>query len=247
MHRRQENREPLVRSDFFHIQAEWGPREENVEACGRRVSRMLDELSDVHRGFTEMIVDADWRRNRPAGALPRRAAEIVPYLSRLRAYDGDLKRYFVQGYQLSAASTLGHGRYLSLAILAGIPERWSLMNQVSVSFNVLDDANDDNGLAAVIPVTLALISAWAPQTASAVSTRYGELSPAAGDAPPFVHGTWTAYFARGVATSSLAPSGVTRHLPDGGLLWCASDQPFDLDNPVHLHAAAAMHASLTAE
>jgi hypothetical protein len=46
---------------------------------------------------------------------------------------------------------------------------------------------------------------------------------------------------------SLAPSGVTRRLPDGGLLWCASDEPFDLNNPVHLDAAAAMHASLTAK
>ena len=238
-----------MRSDFFHIQAEWGPREEDGAACARRLSSMLSELSDVHRGFTQMIVDADWRCNRAAGALPGRAAEIVPLLSRLRAYDEDLKRYFAQGYQLSAAATLSPGRYLSLAILAGIPERWRAMNRVSVSFNILDSANDDDAaaLAAVTPVTLALISAWAPQTASAVSTRYGELSPAPGNAPPFVRGTWTAYFAPGTAMLSLAPSGVTRRLRDGGLLWCASDQPFDLDNPVHLDAAAAMHAAFTAE
>ena len=243
-----------MRSDFFHIQAEWGPREENAEACAQRVSRMLNELSDLHRVFTQMVIDPNWRLNRPSGALLSRTTEIVPFLSPRRIYDWTRKRFVLDGYRLTASGAMARGRDVSLHIFAGVPgdNCRPAINQVSISFNIVknvDDGDHDGvGVAAVTPIMLALVAAWEPQTASAVSTRYGQLSRGTDDGPPpFVHGIWTAYFAQGAGGLSLASLGVTRRLPDGGLLWCASDQPFDLDNPVQLDVAAAMHATLTAK
>jgi hypothetical protein len=242
-----------MRSDFFHIQAEWGPREENAEACARRISRMLNELSDLHRVFTQMIVDPNWRLNRPSGALPSRATEIVPFLSPRRIYDWSQKRFIPDGYRLTASGAMARGRDVSLHIFAGVPgdDCRPAINQISISFNIVKNVDNDDhngvGPAAVAPITLALVAAWEPQTASAVSTRYGELSRGAGSVPPFVHGIWTAYFAERAAMLSPTSLGVSRHLSDGGVLWCESDQSFDLDNPVHLDAAAAMHAALSAK
>ena len=242
-----------MRSDFFHIQAEWYPREENAEACAQRVSRMLNEFSDLHPVFTQLVVDPNWRLNRPPGALPSCAAEIVPFLSPQRIYDWTLKRFVVDGYRLTASGAMARGGDISLHIFAGVAgdNRRQVVNQVSVSFNIMKnvDERDHDGvsLAAVTPITLALVAAWEPQTVSAVSTRYGQLSRGPGDVAPFVRGIWTAYFAQGAGTLPLTSLGVTRRLSDGGLLWSASDQSFDLDNSVHLDAAAAMHAALTAK
>jgi hypothetical protein len=240
-----------MRSDLFHLYAEWGPRRETAEACAWRLSRMLNDLTDVHRGFAQMVVEPNWRLSRPAGALTNRAADIVPFLSPLRLYDWGRKRIVVDGYRLNASAALTQARFLTMAIVAGAPEddRGSrfTMNRVSVSFNILDDGNDDDAtaLAAVNPILLALISAWEPQTAQATSTRYGRLSRTTSNAAPFTHGIWTAYLAPGTKELSLTSLGITHRLADGGLLWCATDEVFDLDNPVHLGAAAAMHAALS--
>jgi hypothetical protein len=100
-------------------------------------------------------------------------------------------------------------------------------------------------LTAVKPILLALISAWEPERASAVSKRYGQLPHAVGDATmPFVQGLWADYSAAGLTELSLPALAVGCRLSDGGLLRCATEEPFALDNPIHLGAAAAMHAAL---
>lgn len=55
-----------MRSDLFHIQASWGPRQETIEAYARRLSRMLNDVSDVHCDFAQLVVDPDWGCCRPA-------------------------------------------------------------------------------------------------------------------------------------------------------------------------------------
>jgi hypothetical protein len=239
-----------MRYDLFQIHAAWGPRQENAEACARRLARMLNDVSDVHRGFAQMVVDPDWRRSRPADALPRGPAEIVPFLSPVRYYDEARKRIVVGSYNLDASAHLAGSRFLVMAVVAGRHNenaRHSLLgNRVSVLFRILEGGKDEDAtaLAAVKPIMLAVISAWEPESASAVSTRHWDLWRAPAGTKPFVHGTWAAYFAPGAAQLSLTSLGVTRRLPDGGLLWCATDEALDLDNPVHLGAAAAMHAAL---
>ena len=240
-----------MRSDLFHVHAEWGPRQENAEACAQRLARMLIDVSEVHRGFRQMVVDPNWRYSRPSGVLSSRAVEIMPFFSPVRIYDWDRKRIVVDGYRLNASAALGNTRSITMAIFAGAPEDdqggRSTPNCVSVSFNILDNGNDDDAiaLAAVKPVLLALVSAWEPYRASAESTRYGERSRTAESTAPFVRGTWAFYSAPGAAETSLTCLGVARRLPDGGLLWRATDEAFDLDNRVHLCAAAAMHAALS--
>lgn len=114
-----------------------------------------------------------------------------------------------------------------------------------ISLKILEGGNGDDAqaLAAIKPVLLAVVSAWEPEYASAVSKRYGQLIHLASDAAHFVHGTWAAYFAAGSTKVALTSLGAARRLADGGLLWCATDEAFDLENPSHLRAAAAMHAT----
>jgi hypothetical protein len=240
-----------MRSDLFHIHAEWGPRRDSAEACARRLSRVLNDVSDVHPGFAQMIVNPDWGRSRPAALLPRRAAEIAPFFSPVRNYDEASKRIVVDSYRLQASAHLADSRFLVMTIVAGkhgTDDRHRLWgNQVSISLKVTEagNADDATALAAVKPILLALVSAWEPHRASADSTRYGQLPPATGSTAPFVRGTWAAYFAPGAGEFSLKSLGLTRRLPDGGQLWCATDQAFDLDNPDHLGAASAMDAALS--
>lgn len=234
-----------MRSDLFHIRAAWGPRQEAVEEHAHRLSRMLNDVSDVHREFTQLMVDPDWGRGRATALLPRRAVDIVPFFSPVRRYDEDSKRFVLGSYHLNASARLVAPRLLVMSIIAGkIGEdaRYpAIGNQVSIALKIMEGGNDEDAqaLAAIKPILLALVSAWKPEHASAVSDRYGQ--PARKD---FVHGTWAAYFAAGSTKISLTSLGVARRLADGGLLWCATDEAFDLDNPVHLGAAAAMHAAM---
>lgn len=60
-----------------------------------------------------------------------------------------------------------------------------------ISLKILEGGNGDDAqaLAAIKPVLLAVVSAWEPEYASAVSKRYGQLIHLASDAAHFVHGT----------------------------------------------------------
>ena len=237
-----------MRSDLFQIRAAWGPRQEAVEDHARRLSRMLNDVSDVHRGFTQLMVDPDWGRGQAAAPLPRRVVDIVPFFSPVRRYDENRRRFVVDNYRLNASARLVAPRLLVMSIIAGKAGNGArypaIGNQVSVSLKILEGGNDEDqrALAAIKPILLALVSAWEPEHASAASDRYGQ--PVRKD---FVHGTWAAYFAAGSTKISLTSLGVARRLADGGLLWCATEEAFDLDNPVHLGAAAAMHAALPRE
>jgi hypothetical protein len=212
---------------------------------------MLNDVSDVHCDFAQLVVGPDWGRCRPAALLPRRVAEIAPFFSPVRNYDVASKRFTIGSYSLSASARSADPRFFVMTIVAGKDGEDArnpvVGNQVSISLKILDGEGDEDvrALAAVKPILLALISTWEPERASVVSKRYGQLAHAAGDATPFVHGTWAAYFAGGAAEVSLTSLGIARRLPDGGLLWCATEEAFDLDNPVHLGAAAAMHAALS--
>jgi hypothetical protein len=179
--------------------------------------------------------------------LPRRAVDIVPFFSPVRRYDKDSKRFVLRSYHLNASARLLAPRLLAMSIIAGKTgegARYPVTgNRVSISLKILEGGNDEDAqaLAAIKPILLALVSAWEPEHASAVSDRYGQ---PVRDVKHFAHGTWGAYFAAGSTKISLTSLGVARRLTDGGLLWCATDEAFDLDNPVHLGAAAAMHAAM---
>jgi hypothetical protein len=99
---------------------------------------MLNDVSDVHRGFAQLVVDADWRRCRPAAVLPRRAADIVPFFSPERHYDEAGKRFVLGSYRLSASAHLMDSRFLVMSVIAGKDGKDArnpfVGNGVSISF-----------------------------------------------------------------------------------------------------------------
>lgn len=112
-----------MRSDLFHIRAAWGSRQESTAEYAGRLSRMLSDVSGVHRGFAQLIVDPDWGRGRAAALLPRRAADIVPFFSPVRRYDEDSKRFVLGSHRLDASARLMDPRLLMMSIGAGRPAR----------------------------------------------------------------------------------------------------------------------------
>ena len=115
----------IMPSDIFELRADWGLRRESVEECAARLAQMIERLSDIHPGFRNLVVDANWKVARPSGVLPRRAEDVVPFLDRIRIYDEARKRRFEDGCHLHASGEWAKDRWAMLTVYAGALQRAS--------------------------------------------------------------------------------------------------------------------------
>jgi len=238
-------------SDVFELRADWGLRRESVEECAARLARMLDRLSDLHPGFRHLIVDANWNVARPSSLLPRRAAEIVHFLDRVKIYREGRKRRFEDGCHLHASGEWAKDRFVMFTLYAGghsdVQRQASAINWISVTLNTRDDGADDRiTLSALVPSLRDMIAAWQPSRAGAFSTMYRQLGRRQDDRWPYPWGSWALYLAPDSATKVAPPANaVVQHCGEGGRLLLAAEEPFDIRNSGHVAAAEAIHAAVT--
>jgi hypothetical protein len=237
--------------DVVSIKCGWGLREETVDACAARLSRMAEALADIYPSLAALRWSGVGHQvsTRVVSELAR-AGELARLFKRQRVYDSSRKLIVTDGYRFEASGQSEDGRPIVLSVHAGngadLPDRAWLPNEISLSFVLSGAGEGDLAIfRALRPALLALVSAWEPDWGGLYSAVYG--ARFIGPARSRFAGAWVVYLTGHLAQSiSSPPSAVTEPCSDGAVLVSATSEPFNIDNAAHLGVADAIHASLEA-
>jgi hypothetical protein len=227
--------------------AHWGARAEDVRSCGARLAVMLSELAKVHPVFARWNEKgrnpAEW--NRPFCIMPPQVDELAAQFARhqqQRVLDRD------RGYFLSAWNGQLDDRGVFFLVFAGDGNRWGsrpFSNSVSLDLHRRSAENADlTDVTAMRAMLLAVVAGWEPDCAEVMDWKQLSNLPPGKHLPHFRSG-WMSYLAAPYARKIVPPpQAIAETLPGGGLLMLATREPFDLLNPDHAAAAAAIQLAL---
>jgi hypothetical protein len=235
--------------DVLSVKVGWALREEAVEVCAARLSRMLEELASIHPSLAGLRWSGVGHQVSTRVVLElSRAGELARLFRRQRVYHSGRKLIVTDGYRFEAAGHSGEGRPIVLSVHAGngadLPDRTWLPNEISLSFVLSGVSEGDLAIfQALKPALLALVSAWEPDWGGLYSAVYG--ARFIGPACSRFAGAWVVYLTGHLAQSiSSPPSAVIEPCSDSAVLVSATSVPFNIDNSAHLGVADAIHASL---
>lgn len=235
--------------EINHIEAYWRPRRESTHECAVRLGRMLDGLAKAHPAF------AHWNKkayslaaaDKPAWAMPPNVDELVDVFEKGRQYK-DVPRdpWPEMGYSVSAWNGLDRPYGSSLTVRPGSYGDWiPFPNTVGLSLNPAGPGNSDLiNVVTLKPALLSVAMAWEPDYAVVVPWDYWPRSFGDHEYPNLRSG-WMTYLApKYVPRIAAPPLAIAESVPGGGLLLLATEEQFDMENPAHLAAAAAVQAAL---
>lgn len=232
-----------------HAKAYWRPRAESTHDCAVRLARTLDGLSKAHSAFSCWNRQAYSRAAayKSAWTMPPDVDELTAVFEKGRQYkDRPRIPWPEMGYSVSAwnGRDRPYGATLSARPGGYGPSR-SLPNTVDLGLKRAGPDNTDLICTAVLkPALLSVATAWEPDYAVVVPWTYWPQVFGDGGYPTLRSG-WMTYLAPKYAVRIIPPpSAIVEPVSNGGLLLLATEERFDMDNPAHLAAAAAVQKAL---
>jgi hypothetical protein len=223
----------------LYIRGDWEARGETPQALADRFLRMIDAFAEIDPALSRW--DCDYRRPETLDSLRGRFAEHVA-----ANQEGDFMGtiYPDLGYRIGAFTRdEPPGRSFSISVHAGATTKKNpFCNQVTMgSFG--KDALDWRVVNHRIMrgVLLAIADAWDPAHVAAYSDELFVRGPTKAR----LREAWIEYLSPRYAEKIDPPAAaLVERLPSGGLLMSATTEIFDIDNPQHRAAAAAIaHAT----
>jgi len=106
--------------DVVSIKCGWGLREETVDACAARLSRMAEALADIYPSLAALRWSGVGHQvsTRVVSELAR-AGELARLFKRQRVYDSSRKLIVTDGYRFEASGQSEDGRPIVLSVHAG--------------------------------------------------------------------------------------------------------------------------------
>jgi hypothetical protein len=181
----------------------------------------------------------------------------VPFFAPQRLSDAARDEGRPHGFAFGAEARLDLDRFVTLRLTAGFHAAcateadfaWvGMPNTISVSTVVNDfDGVDRAILDAQKPALRAIVDAWEPDTAAAVSYHYAARRGLAYRRAwrGYTEGAWMVYLEPQRAARVTPPPGaLVDAMPGGGMLLCPTDEPFHEGDPLHRARADAMHTAI---
>jgi hypothetical protein len=232
-----------------HVKACWRPRAESTRDCAVRLARMLEGLVKAHLAFSRWNKKANTRAaaDKPAWAMPPDVDQLTAAFEKGRQYRDRPRTPWPEiGYRVSAWNGRDPPYGASLAVWPGSygPSR-SLPNRIDISLNRAGPDNANLISTPVLkPVLLSVATAWEPDYAVVVPWTYWPQAFGDGGYPTLRSG-WMTYLAPKYAARIIPPpSAIVEPVSNGGLLLLATEERFDMENPAHLAAVAAVQTAL---
>ena len=244
--------------ESYEMNLWWGSRQESVEACAPRLVRFLNDLAATDATFS------DWRKGgwggkgiyRPYCALPLTIEEANRLLDKGREYYDTSPRELwpEMGFGTGAWNGRDDDYYAGFKVHAGLYDTDNPhCNAVSVDISKRRRLDETPWSAEAVRALLAFaIDVWKPREASVDCRRYVSFLPEIEDKSyamgsklltPWVG--WLTYLPADLAASVTIPPNVgIERLEDGGLIATLCEEPFTIDNPVHMARARVLEAAI---
>jgi Immunity protein 52 len=232
-----------------HVEAYWRPRPESTRDCAVRLARMLEGLVKAHSAFSHWNKQAysQAAANKPAWHMPPHIDELTTVFEKGRQYkDRPRVLWPEMGYSVSAWNGIERPHGATLRIRSGgFTSSRFFPNTVDLKVNRAGPDNTDLISSAVLkPALLSVATAWGPDYAVVVPWTYWPRVFGDGGYPTLRSG-WMTYLAPKYATRIIPPpSAIVEPVSNGGLLLLATEDQFDMENPAHLAAVAAVQTAL---
>jgi hypothetical protein len=250
----------------------WGSRQDSVDECAPRLMRFLNRLAATDATFSDWR-KGGWGGKgiyRPYCVLPLTIEEATRLLDKGREYYDTTPRKLWPEMGFGTGAWNGRDDEYS----AGFDVRAGLhgtdnphCNAVSVNISRRRLHDDAPWSAEAVRALLAFaVDVWKPREASVDCRRYESFTPTALDpnykprTAPLPPGAvllttsdkllipwvgWLTYLPADLAAKVAIPPeiGVER-LDDGGIIATLCDEPFTIENPIHMAHARAMEAAI---
>jgi len=258
--------------ESYEMNLWWGARQESVEQCAPRFMRFLNGLATTDATFSDWRKGGSGGKGiyRPYCALPLTIEEATRLLDKGREYYDTTPRQVwpEMGFGTAAWNGRDDDYYAGFSVLAGAyvnkNPHW---NHVSVDISRRRRRDDAPWSAAALRTLLAFaIAVWKPREASIDCYRYEDFRATAPDPnykprteplPPgavllttgdkllFPWVGWLTYLPADLAAKVTIPPGIAvEQFADGGIIATLCEEPFTIDNPLHMARAKAMEAAI---
>jgi len=243
----------------YEMHAWWGSRPIGIEQCAASFCDFVNALPDIDPIYCSWL--RDWPSVKPFCSVPLSTAEAVPLVEKRRArYDATGELWPELGYSLSA-------RNAGPKELAGRPND-NAGTGVSVgSFNSSNPHCNQIGMRLanarlatgapwrafeLRPLMKLVLRIWEPREISVDCARYSKFRPKIPDASfavkerlllPWVG--WLTYLPADLVSKVTLPADLdVERLDDGSVIVSLCEEPFTIDNPVHMARARALEAAI---
>jgi hypothetical protein len=244
-------------NNSFHVESCWGPRQEDIEICAERLTKMLGVFARIHPAFAHWYYQGDTRAdaNRPFCTMPPRIDELTQILKKNMDEPG-----FPQlGYWVHPWNGRDDSYGIALETMVGKGRNHPLFpNDVNMQIHAADSSDRDFVNYRVMKtVLLAIATIWNPDWGGIAppfyAKRWARKTPWPGEPvvkhwksyyPPISAG-WMTYLCADYARRITRPPGIeVEPVITGGCLLIATEETFDPDNPAHYTAADAIQDAL---
>jgi hypothetical protein len=221
----------------YFITASWGPRAETPDDLALRFFRMIDALKPINPVFRQWIYE---RKN----DLQSHRDDFAKYIAKKIERDdfGVINPNSGYWFGVRSPDGLAPNRRFSVQCHAGKSIGDDFANHVILDEDAMvQPAEELHSYRIFRSALLALVEAWSPAT---VEANCGWLVQRKVYNPHF-RPAWMRYLCPTLAREATPPaSAIVEHLANGGLLLCATEQTFDVDNPRHVAAAEEIAVAL---
>ena len=228
----------------YGIMAYWGARRETPMALADRFLSTIDALSAIDPAF------GDWYVGRTVGMkLASLSGDaIIDYIAEGVATHDDGTADPDSGYYFSATTGLmRRPRNFIVRVHGGKSYDWNYFsNTASINADPLSSGYEDFICYRVFrSALLALVSSWDPTWCGASPDKMRELSPRGTRDRAQFGLEWMTYLSPLLAPLvTPPPTSINERTPEGGLLMAATEERFDIANPMHMVVAADIEAAL---
>lgn len=234
----------MTEGSRYFTTAYWGPRGEEPEVIAGKFLRTLDALSAIDPAFGDWYVGR--RKGIPLASL--NFDDVVQYILDGNDQEHGRESPLNSGYIFSATTGL-YRRPRSIWVNIDAGQSFSAayyINTVSIDTEPLCAENANLiTLRVMKPVLLALVKIWQPTWCGLRPAAIFDFQVKPVPARPIFGLTWVTYLSPRFAPLVTPPAAViSEYLPEGGLLMIATEDRFDVDNPVHMAGARAIEAAM---
>ena len=254
--------------EMYNIQSYWGPRQTDIESYSDTFCQFANELSKINTIFTEWSNPG--KSSKLIFNIPIEKNDFLPVAEKARfCYDVPAgKIWNSQGFWIYAVNCGGHhgrgeisplcitnvhvGRYIDEKLKHNSNEIGvEYYNSIDIRLGNIEITTRRPWLASqLLPVLKLILHIWRPRQLSVDCNRHphpmiADSSWASGERWLHPWAGWLTYLSPALYPKIALPKGViVEKLDFGGAIVALCEEPFTIDDPVHMARMAAMEAAM---
>ena len=233
---------------YYQLSVSWGPRAERMSACATRFVVMLEKLAAEHSTLASWFKQARTRATAFESfcIMPPRQAELEEILHRGRQFTSGSRELIPElGYSVAAWNGQDEPYELSFHVRPG-GYNPQLLYPNEVCIPTLRPGNRELLNAVVLKrILLTIADCWDADWSVVETWDYQGKTLDAQGRPLLPYGGWLTYLSPALAEKVSSPPDIAAEsLPNGALFMLATEEQFDVANPVHVANLDAIQKAL---